>query len=70
MYAQSLLRILIQKVLAALPSTASVKRLFSVARNVQNPRRTLIIAKKISEFVAFKVQFGNLNEYRKNRFFT
>ena len=47
--AQSTLTILIQKVLAALPSTASVEWLFSVAGNMQNPGRTRLCPKKSSK---------------------
>ena len=69
MGAQSTLTILIQKVLAALPSTASVKRLFSVAGNVQNRRRTRFCPKSFSKLVTFKVKFRNINEYLENQFF-
>ena len=54
MSAQSPFTILIQKVLAALPSTASVERLFSVAGNVQNPRRTRISAKRFQNSMLLK----------------
>ena len=55
--AQRQLRRLIQSTLTSLPSDASVKKLFSVAGDIQRPKRSKLPLKNLSDHLLVKYNF-------------